>query len=173
MTKGVYDTYDFTKNILPSSIGFDSIFKTLEDMNKSIKNVAGYPPYNIKKVDENRYVIELAVAGFAKQDIDLELQDGVLSITGQTTLAAPPATVAEIDTLTKDGVDITYLYKGIADRSFNRKFTLADSVEIKNAELLNGMLKIWLEYIIPEHKKPKKININDSDEESSKQILTE
>lgn len=157
MTKSFFDQYDFTKNILPSSIGFDSIFKTLEDMNKTIKNVTGYPPYNIKKVDENRYVIELAVAGFAKQDIDLEMHDGVLSIKGQTT----------IDTLTKDGIDVTYLHKGIADRSFNRKFTLADSVEIKNAELLNGMLKVWLECIIPEHKKPKKIDINDSKEESS------
>jgi molecular chaperone IbpA len=81
----------------------------------------------------------------------MELKDGVLSIKGHTTL----------DTITKDGLDATYLYKGIADRAFTRQFTLADTVEIKNAELINGMLKVWLENIIPEHKKPKKIDITD------------
>lgn len=142
----------FAKSFLPTTIGFDEAFKNLESVTRTIqKAVPSYPPYNIKKVSDNKYVIELAVAGFGKQDLEMELNDGVLSIKGRTSL----------DTLTKDGVDQTYLYKGIADRAFTRQFTLADSVEIKNAELINGMLKVWLENIIPEHKKPKKIDIED------------
>ena len=137
-------------------------------MTRSVqKAIPSYPPYNIKKVSENKYVIELAVAGFGKQDLEMELNEGVLSIKGRTSL----------DTLTKDGVDQTYLYKGIADRAFTRQFTLADTVEIKNAELINGMLKVWLENIIPEHKKPKKIDIEDKAADASapstKQFLTE
>jgi molecular chaperone IbpA len=108
-----------------------------------------YPPYNIKKVDENRYVIELAVAGFGKADIDIELQEGKLSILGKC-----------------DSAESTeYLYKGIAERGFKREFTLADNVEVKSSSLANGMLKIWLEAFIPEHKKPKKVKIEDEDTE--------
>lgn len=173
MTKEYYtDPFSFSKSLLPSSIGFDQMFKNLEAAQKTIsKMAANYPPYNIKKVDENKYVIELAVAGFGKHDIDLEMHDGVLTIKGNTTL----------DTLVKDGVDVTYLHKGIADRAFTRSFSLADTVEIKNAELLNGMLKVWLENIIPESKKPRKININEPaggkteeiNSESTKQFLSE
>jgi molecular chaperone IbpA len=108
-----------------------------------------YPPYNIKKVDENRYVIELAVAGFGKADIDIELQEGKLSILGKC-----------------DSAESTeYLYKGIAERGFKREFTLADNVEVKSSSLANGMLKIWLEAFIPEEKKPKKVKIDDEDTE--------
>jgi molecular chaperone IbpA len=108
-----------------------------------------YPPYNIKKVDENRYVIELAVAGFGKADIDIELQEGKLSIRGNC-----------------DSAESTeYLYKGIAERGFKREFTLADNVEVKSSSLANGMLKIWLEAFIPEEKKPKKVKIEDEDTE--------
>jgi molecular chaperone IbpA len=105
-------------------------------------------------VEENKYVIEMAVAGFGKQDLELELQDSVLTIKGSTTL----------DTVLQDGIDVTYLHKGIANRNFNRKFTLADNVEIKNAQFINGMLKVWLESIIPESKKPKKIDISEPKE---------
>lgn len=161
------DPFSFAKTLLPSSVGFDDMFKNLEHVSRTIqKGLPSYPPYNIKKVAENRYVIELAVAGFGKQDLELELKDGVLSVKGRTSL----------DTLTTDGTDITYLYKGIADRAFTRQFTLADTVEIKNAELINGMLKVWLENIIPESKKPKKIDITDAADASApstKQFLTE
>lgn len=167
MSKEYYDPFAFSKNLLPSTIGFDSMFKTLEEMQRSVaKSAISYPPYNIKKTDENKYVIEVAVAGFGKQDIEVEINDGTLVIKGNTSL----------DTLTKDGTDITYLYKGIAERAFTRTFKLADTVEIKNAELLNGILKVWLENIIPESKKPRKININDASEttpSSTQQFLTE
>lgn len=144
-------------------VGADKVFNTLAKAHDTFaKSIPGYPPYNIAKVDDSKYVIEMAVAGFGKHNIDLELQDGTLTIKGGLTLdeLAPPY---------KDpnGV-MQYIYKGIADRAFTRKFTLADSVEVKNAELVNGMLKIWLENIIPEEKKPKKINI---DEPSSKSEL--
>jgi molecular chaperone IbpA len=92
----------------------------------------------------------MAVAGFGRQDIELVLEDGVLSIKG------------ELKTDEKND----YLFKGIADRAFTRKFTLADTIEIKNADLLNGMLRIWLEKFIPEHKKPRKIDINSEATES-------
>jgi molecular chaperone IbpA len=119
-----------------------------------------YPPYNIKKVDENKYVIEMAVAGFGKQDLELELQDGTLTIKGNVS-----------------SEDADYIYKGIAERAFTRQFTLADTVEVKNADLINGMLKIWLERFIPEEKKPKKISIGDTETahngEPTKQFLSE
>ena len=138
-----------------SGIGFDNVFDRFEKLQAElIQNTNNYPPYNIKKVEENKYVIEMAVAGFGKQDLELELQDSVLTIKGSTTL----------DTVLQDGIDVTYLHKGIANRNFNRKFTLADNVEIKNAQFINGMLKVWLESIIPESKKPKKIDISEPKE---------
>lgn len=171
MTKDYYDPFAFSKSLLPSTIGFDNLFKNLEAAQRSIsKMAANYPPYNIKKVDDNKYVLELAVAGFGKHDIELTLQEGTLTVKGSTSL----------DTLTRDGTDVTYLYKGIADRAFTRQFSLADTVEIKNAELINGMLKVWLENIIPEAKKPRKIDIaepgvvpGDAKAESTQQFLSE
>ena len=166
MTKyDLADPFSFAKTLLPSTVGFDSVFKRLEDMTHQVAKAAtNYPPYNIKKVSDNKYVIELAVAGFGRQDIDVEIEDGILKIKGQTSL----------DTLSQEGVDQHYLFKGIADRSFTRQFSIADTIEIKNAELINGMLKIWLENIIPEHKKPKKIEVKDKSETSStQQFLTD
>lgn len=100
----------------------------------------------------------MAVAGFGRHNLDIELKDGVLTITGNTE--------------TEEG---DYLHKGIANRAFTRKFTIADSVEVKNAELANGMLKIFLERFIPEEKKPKKIDIMDpfGVQEATRQFLTE
>ena len=135
----------------PFSIGFDKSFKTLTDQLESMgKNLPGYPPYNIKKVEDNKYVIELAVAGFAKTDLEITLDGGKLTIAGKTK-----------DANDADNANAYYFYKGIAERAFTRTFTLADSVEIKNAEMVNGILKVWLENFIPEHKKPKKIDIKD------------
>jgi molecular chaperone IbpA len=123
------------------SIGFDDV---LNKLNESFGKIPTYPPYNIKKVTDNKYVIEVAVAGFGKQDIEITLDDGVLTIKGQ---------------IENEPDDSNYIFKGIADRSFTRKFTLADTVVVKNADMINGMLKIWLEKFVPENKKPKKIDI--------------
>ena len=143
--------------ITKGSIGFDTILKRIETMAETLPKIPTYPPYNIKKVDENKYVIEIAVAGFGKQDIELVLEDGVLTVKGQVT--------------SDEAAD--YLFKGIADRAFTRKFTLADTVEVKNADLFNGMLKIWLERFIPENKRPKKIEIGENTGVTDKQLLSE
>lgn len=143
-------------------VGYDGMIKRMADAHTALaKSIPNYPPYNIAKVDENKYVIEMAVAGFGKHNLNIEIANGTLTIAGDTT---------------SDNTNGAYLYKGIADRSFTRQFNIADTVEIKNAELMNGMLKVWLENIIPEHKKPKKIDIVDSQSEapsSSKQLLQE
>lgn len=143
-------------------IGFDKMFDSMMESTEAMAKAATtYPPYNIKKVEDNKYVIELAVAGFSKHDITLTLEDGKLIVDGKTTL----------DTAIGDAVNQTFLYKGISERPFKRVFSLADNVEIKNAEMVNGLLKIWLEHFIPENKKPKKIEINDNN--VGPQLLTE
>jgi molecular chaperone IbpA len=128
----------------PTLVGFDSVAKQLESMQKAVPN---YPPYNIKKVGDNKYVIEMAVAGFGKQDIEVELKDKTLSIKGNVSSDA-------------GNDDPFFLYRGIANRAFTRNFTLADSVEIQNAELMNGMLKIYLEHLAAESK-ARKIDIKE------------
>ena len=155
-----FDPFSFTK--LNTTIGFEPIIKKLAEMSESMPKVPTYPPYNIKQTGENTYVIELAVAGFGKQDLEIEIQDGKLTIKGN---------------VNTDDTDDNYIFKGIAERAFTRQFTLADTIEIKNADLINGMLKIWLERFIPEEKKPKKINIgetpNNHNGEATKQFLSE
>lgn len=152
-----FDPFSFGPNLSKSAIGFDKVFEKLHEVSESLPKVPAYPPYNIKKVEDNKYVIEMAVAGFGKQDIEITTQDGVLAIRGQVNNEAGD-----------------YVFKGIADRAFTRTFTLADTVEVKNADLFNGMLKIWLERFIPEEKKPKKIDINSEEATTSKkELLTE
>jgi molecular chaperone IbpA len=134
-------------------VGADKMIQTLAHAHETVaKHIPGYPPYNIVKVDDNKYVIEMAVAGFGKNNLEIEVANSTLTVKGGLT----------VDDMAEETVNpVSYIYKGIADRAFTRKFTLADTVEVKNAELVNGMLKLWLENIIPEDKKPKKINIKD------------
>lgn len=142
-------------------VGADRVMKKLADIaDQSVQVVSKYPPYNIKKVDEDRYVIEMAVAGFGKNELDIELADSKLKVSGNVT--------------SDDSSE--YLFKGIAERGFTREFTLADNVEVKSSSLVNGMLKIWLEAFVPEDKKPKKINIEDTETdgaESTAEFLVE
>jgi molecular chaperone IbpA len=145
---------DFDKFFVGFDETYNRLYKMHDDMTKSIPN---YPPYNIRKTSDNAYVIELAVAGFGKQEIDITLDDNKLVISGNT----------------KDDSD-NFLFKGIANRAFTRTFALDDHIEINNASLVNGMLRIVLERIIPEHKKPKKIEVQEFEEKKSKrQFLTE
>lgn len=139
-------------------VGFDDTYNRITKMHDDLtKHIPNYPPYNIKKVDENKYVIELAVAGFAKQDVEVTLEDSKLVIKGNAA----------------DDTD-NFIFKGIANRAFTRTFALDDQIEIKDAAMLNGMLKIALERIIPEHKKPRKIEVKDTESKvSAKQFLTE
>lgn len=124
----------------PFFIGFDSLVDKLQNTAAA----SNYPPYNLIKAEEDSYVIELAVAGFDEEDFDIELHDGILTIS---------ANVGEANTETN------YLHKGIAARSFVRKFTLADTIVVENASLHKGILTVRLKNVIPEEKKPKKILI--------------
>ena len=162
---------DFTKlfdmNADKFFVGYEPVLKRIQEAHETLaKSIPNYPPYNIVKVADNKYVIEVAVAGFGKHNLDVTIEDGTLTIAGRT----------DVGDLEKEGLNNQYLYKGIADRNFARKFSIADSVEIKNAELINGMLKIWLENIIPDSKKPKKVDITDSastEKVTEKQLLNE
>ena len=121
-------TFDKNK-FMPYSIGFDNLFDRLFDID--VESVTTYPPYNINKVDENNYLIEMALAGFRKDDIEIELSDGELSIKSK-----------EIRNKNIDKMEL--VHQGISNRSFVRKFTLSDEILVKNAEMKDGMLKIKL-----------------------------
>jgi len=157
-----WKTYNLdTSNFDRFFVGADTIAKNLRANAEWLANnaAATYPPFNLKKTDENKYVIEMAVAGFAKQDIEITLENNKLLIKGNSQVDSEPKT--------------NYLHMGIASRAFTRQFTLADNVVINNAHLINGMLKVWLENIIPEDKKPKKIEIVDVNDSTGKTLLTE
>jgi molecular chaperone IbpA len=123
-----------------STVGFDRLLDLLD----SADTAQGYPPYNIERSDENNYRVTVAVAGFGDKDVSVEVADGVLTVTGKREGAAAP----------------TYLHQGIAGRAFERKFQLAEHVEVKGAKLENGLLHVDLERVVPEAKKPRKIVIN-------------
>jgi len=151
--------FDMFKDFEKLFVGFDDTYSRMAKFHDDVtKNIPNYPPYNIRKVEDNKYVIELAVAGFARQDIDITFEDNKLIISGKS----------------QDDGD-NFLFKGIANRAFTRTFFLDDTIEINDAAMMNGMLKIALEKIIPEHKKPKKIEVKDKESttKSSKKFLTE
>ena len=125
------------------SIGFDRMFDTLFDENIATTN---YPPYNIVKVDDEHYAIQIAVAGFNKDDIEIESKENTLVI----------KTKEKKEELVDD---VEYLHKGISARAFTRSFTIADDVVVKGATYENGLLNVELERIIPEEKKPRLIKI--------------
>jgi molecular chaperone IbpA len=112
-----------------------------------VETGVSYPPYNIERSDENHYRISLAVAGFGEKDLNVEVKDGVLSVQGKRETE-------------KEVQPRHYLYQGIAGRTFERRFQLAENVEVKGAQLENGLLHIDLERIVPEEKKPRRISIN-------------
>ena len=136
-----FDPFTFSKQF-NTTVGFEPILKRLSEMSETMPKIPTYPPYNIRKVDENKYVIEMAVAGFAKSDIEVTLEGNKLVVKGNT--ADNEVEVPE-----------NYIFKGIANRAFTRSFVLNDEVEVKDAEMINGMLKIALERLVPEAKKPK------------------
>jgi len=130
-----------------SSVGFDRFGSMLDSAMRSEKTSTGYPPYDIEVYDENEYAITLAVAGFEESELDIQVEKGVLSVRGKKA----------------DGEgQRNYLYQGIANRSFERKFNLADFIEVTGADLNNGLLKINLVKEIPEAMKPKSISIGQS-----------
>lgn len=127
-----------------SSVGFDRLGSLINSALTTESVSSGYPPYNIELLDENRYAVTLAVAGFSRGDLDIQVENGVLTVRGD-----------------KDAKDEhKYLYQGIANRAFERKFNLADYIEVTGADLSNGLLTISLVKEIPDAMKPKSIAIN-------------
>ena len=136
-----YDLMDFDP-FRNYTIGFDKIFDSLLEVSKI--NTSNFPPYNIRKLGDGKYEIELALAGFTKNDIKVELKEGTLSVSAK-----------------KDDKDSDNLvHQGIASRSVLRKFSLSEYMEIKDADFKDGILKIKCFENIPEEKKPKVIKIN-------------
>ncbi len=129
-----------------SSVGFDRMGSLLDSALRSQKETVGYPPYDIEATGEDRYAITLAVAGFEENELDIQVEKGVLRVRGSKQV--------------EDSEEKTYLYRGIANRTFERKFNLADFIEVDGAELKNGLLTIKLVKEVPEAMKPRSISIN-------------
>ena len=136
-------------SLRPFSIGFDDMFDQFESMlgNGSLGVQTNYPPYNIRKAGKDNFLIEIAVAGFSKNDVEVEYEDNLLTV----------KTKQIKKTNEKDGNEI--IHRGISQRSFARSFTIADDVKVGDAELKDGLLTISCEKIIPEAKKKKLIEI--------------
>ena len=129
--------------LTPYAVGFDRVFDRLVDYTNNNMNSTGFPPYNIKKVGDYGYEIEMALAGFGKENIEVEVANGVLTIRS-----------------VKDNSDEPeVLHRGISYRKFNRRFTLADDIVVRDAKLENGLLSVELEQVVPEEMKPKLIKI--------------
>ena len=145
VTSRALSLFDNFNQLTPYAVGFDRVFDQLNQYVSNNVQSTGFPPYNIRKEGEYNFVIEMALAGFGKKDIEVEVADGTLSI----------RSVKEEDS-DEDGNQI---YRGIAYRKFERKFTLADAVVVNGAKLENGMLLIDLERVVPEEKKPRLISV--------------
>lgn len=137
-------TYDFTP-LFRSSVGFDRWSDLFDAASRADDSAAGYPPYNIEKIGEDKYRIMMAVAGFGENDLEVTAQDNLLVVSGD--LGEPREAGA------------TYLYRGIATRAFERRFSLADHVKIVGAKLADGVLQVDLEREVPEAMKPRRIAV--------------
>ena len=135
-------------SLRPFSVGFDSIFEEFDRMLDSSDFNSNYPPYNIKKIKEDVYKIEVALAGFDKKDIEIELKENNLTVRSKI----------KNSTIDENGNGL--IHKGISTRQFQRSFTITEEIKVKDAQLKNGLLTIDLERIIPEDKKTRLIEIN-------------
>lgn len=137
-------------------IGFDHIFADLERIHNQAKDT--YPPHNVVKVDDLKFTVEIAVAGFGQDHIDIEVKDHVLTITG--------------DRPQRREQDM-YVHKGISARKFKKSFRLSEYTEVIGADLLDGILTVDLEVVLPKEKQPRKISIGKNEENSNAEFLTE
>lgn len=133
-----------------STVGFDNLFRLLDSATRVDSSQGGYPPYNIEKRGEDGYRITMAVAGFGEDELDVTVENDVLTLSGQAKDADGEAEQAQV----------RYLHRGIAKRAFRRRFHLADSVKVTGAGLENGLLYVDLVREIPEERKPRQIPIN-------------
>ena len=137
-------------SLRPFSIGFDEMFDQFENMlgNGNLAMQSNYPPYNIRKTGNDKYSIEVALAGFSKKDVEVEFEDNLLTVRTK-----------QVNKSEDKNVNGEILHKGISQRQFARSFTIADDVKVNGAELKDGLLTIACERIIPDHKKKKLIEI--------------
>ena len=143
MVRNTLSLLDNFNQITPYAVGFDRIFDNLSRYVDNNATSTGFPPYNIRKEGDYNYVIEMALAGFGKKDIEVEVADGTLSIRS----------------VKENTEDDSTVYRGISYRKFERKFTMADDIVVNDAKLENGMLSLELERIVPEEKKPRLVTV--------------
>ena len=143
MVRNTLSLLDNFNQITPYAVGFDRIFDNLSRYVDNNATSTGFPPYNIRKEGDYNYVIEMALAGFGKKDIEVEVADGTLSIRS----------------VKENSEDDSTVYRGISYRKFERKFTMADDIVVNDAKLENGMLSLELERVVPEEKKPRLISV--------------
>ena len=144
VTNRAMSLFDHFNQLTPYAVGFDRIFNNLNRFaDSNFSKSDGYPPYNIRKEGDYNFVIEIALAGFGKKDIEVEVVDSELSVRS----------------VKENTIDESTVYRGISYRKFERRFSLADDVLVKSARLEHGMLTINLERIVPEEKKPKLIEV--------------
>lgn len=138
----------YGKSLLPATVGFDRLLSTMEEFDNMFANTKTptYPPYNIVKENDTEYTIEIAVSGFKRDDIEVTTEGNKLYVNGSIKTAQTE--------------DRNFLHRGIGTRDFSHKYTVADTVVVKGADLVDGLLVIKLENIIPEEKKPRKIEIS-------------
>ena len=142
-TSRTLSLWDNFNQITPYAVGFDRIFDNLSRYVDNNATSTGFPPYNIRKEGDYNYVIEMALAGFGKKDIEVEVADGTLSIRS----------------VKENNEDDSTVYRGISSRRFERKFTMADDIVVNDAKLENGMLMVNLERVVPEEKKPRLVMV--------------
>ena len=143
MVRTNLNLFDNFNQLTPYAVGFDRVFNRLNDYVSHQQTSTGFPPYNIQKVTDHTYSIEMALAGFSKDDIEIEVAENTLSVRSDK----------------KDEADEWTFHRGISFRKFDRRFTLADDIVVNGAKLENGMLTIELERIVPEEKKPRLIEV--------------
>jgi molecular chaperone IbpA len=141
--------FDFAP-LLRSSIGFENINRLIDLASRAAEGDQSFPPYNIEKLGADAYRITMAVAGFAREELDITVQENTLVVTGKAADEAQPA-------------ERSYLHRGIAKRAFERRFQLADVIKVTGASFENGLLNIDLAREVPEHKKPRKVEIGAND----------
>ena len=142
-TSRALSLWDNFNQLTPYAVGFDRIFDNLSRYAADNVQSTGFPPYNIRKEGDYNYVIEMALAGFGKKDIEVEVADGTLSVRS----------------VKENSEDDSTVYRGISYRRFERKFTMADDIVVNGAKLENGMLTVELERVVPEEKKPRLISV--------------
>jgi molecular chaperone IbpA len=138
-------TYDFSP-LFRSTVGFDRLARMLDSAH--VEDAPTYPPYNIEQTGEDSYRVTMAVAGFGEDEVEITTQDNSLTVTGRQP---------------KDETPRNFLYRGIAGRPFERRFELAEHVQVKSASLQNGLLHVELVREVPEAKKPRSIKVNGAD----------